>query len=405
MCNKQENTEINADIITETVSETPSETPDGIATNSAEEIAIETSIEGDSEEDEGYSLDKCLNCGTVLNGKWCHNCGQHITDHAMTVKQFILSYLDNTYLWDPQQFKTIWKLISRPGLLTKEYIAGKFVSQVQPLKLNMFLLVVFLTIFVFFGSDKRINNTMQEITHDEMMFASLQMDEISNDEGYLEKIKTSPRDTVNLIAPIFLAEKYPTIISAHKVFYNSDGKALDQWVSIVPHVFIEEEIIKTNDDGCYRFNTETGIAAEDIAMFKAVWDQMSTFSLQYFPIIILLTAPILAFSLRVVQRKRKRTYFTHFIFSMHYIAFVELIIIVLYLLYLIMHPSITLLNYIFTIFSCIYFARSFRVVYETTWFRSITKAILSNVIYYIICLSVFVTIFFITCMVVAMQFE
>jgi hypothetical protein len=67
---------------------------------------------------------QCLNCGTQLNGKYCHNCGQHITDHAMTVKQLIFGYLDNTYLWDSQQFKTIWRLISRPGELTRDYVAG-----------------------------------------------------------------------------------------------------------------------------------------------------------------------------------------------------------------------------------------------------------------------------------------
>ena len=50
---------------------------------------------------------QCLNCGTKLIGEYCHNCGQHITNHTMTVKRFIMDYIDNTYLWDTQQFKTI----------------------------------------------------------------------------------------------------------------------------------------------------------------------------------------------------------------------------------------------------------------------------------------------------------
>ena len=351
------------------------------------------------------SSKQCLNCGTELKGIYCHNCGQHITDHAMTIKSFLLNYLDNAFLWDKQHLNTIWKLISRPGLLTNEYVAGKFVSQVQPLKLNMFILVVFLTIFVFLGSDKKINATMQDLTQDEVLFADFQLEDISEDAAYLEKIKTSPRDTINLIAPLFLAERYPSIIKSHQVIYNSDGSDIDKWVAIVPHVFIEEGLIKPDEEGAYRFDTEVGLAAEDVALIQAVWEQMTMISMQYLPIILLLTAPFLAFSLRVVQRKRKRSFFTHFIFSMHYIAFVELMILVIYLLHHTLHPSLSLLNMIFTIFSCIYFARSFHTVYETTWFRSITKAILSNVIYYTICFLIFIVLIFVACIIVAAQSE
>lgn len=355
--------------------------------------------------DEIVPTKQCLNCGTQLNGEYCHNCGQHVTDHAMTVKSFILNYLDNTYLWDNQHFKTIWRLISRPGMLTKEYVAGKFVSQVHPLKLIMFLLIVFVTVFVFFGSDQHISNTMNIATSDENMFASVQIEEIAENAEYLAKINASSRDTVNIIAPVFLSEKYPTIIKAQQINYDSEGNALDEWVAIVPHVFIEEEIIHIEDDGIYHFNTEAGIAAEDIALFRAVWDQMSTLTSKYLPIILILTVPFLAFSLRAVQRKRKRPYFTHFIFSMHYIAFAEVAIIVMYLLHLIAHPSLTLLNIIFTTCSCIYFTMAFRVVYETSWFRSITKAILSNIIYYTICFMLFFAIFIIAIIIVAENYD
>ena len=122
-------------------------------------------------------------------------------------------------------------------------------------------------------------------------------------------------------------------------------------------------------------------------------------------IILLFTAPFLAFSLYLVQYKSKRRFITHFVFSMHYIAFVELMIIVIYVFYLTLDPSLALLNMIFTIFSCIYFAQSFRTVYETSWFRSITKAILSNVIYYLICLLPFIVLLFVACVIVAAQSE
>lgn len=353
--------------------------------------------------DEVVSDGKCLNCGTQLNGEYCHNCGQHITDHAMTVKRFLLDYLDNAFLWDSQQLKTIKLLITRPGFLTKEYVAGKFVSQVQPLKLNMFLLLVFLTLFVFFASDKRINNTMHDITSDETVIMAMQVNELIEDPEYVELINTSSRDTIEIVAPIYMAENYPDVFNPQQVAYDSEGKGQEQWVAVVPHVLIEDSIIRRGEDGYFRFNVPESHAAENLALFLLVWDQLSAMAVEYFPIIILLTAPFLAFALSVVQYKKRTRFFTHFVFSMHYIAFVELVCIVLYLLYLIVHPPFSLLNVFFAISSCVYFAIAFREVYGTSWFRSITKAMLSNAIYYAICMSIFIVLLLVAIVIVSVN--
>lgn len=353
------------------------------------------------QQEEVDSTKKCLNCGTVLNGEYCHNCGQHVTDHTMNVKRFILNYLDNAFLWDPQHLKTIWRLISRPGVLTKDYLAGKFVSQVQPLKLNMFLLFIFLTLFVFFASDKRVTSSIDSLSNNEMLYAILYMDEIAADEEYLQEVNASPRDTIDFRAPLIIAELYPNIVSVDQITYNSGGESLDEWTAIIPRILIEDGIIQLGEDGIYKFNTEFGVVVEDVAIAQAVVAKMLELTQQYLPVILLLTAPFLAFSLRVVLYKKKRNYFTHFIFSMHYIAFVDLTIIVIYLLHLLVDPSFVLLNIIFAVSSCVYFAIAFRVVYETSWFRSITKALLSNLIYYAICFILFAILFFIACYVVA----
>ena len=398
MCSKQENSGKTDNIIIETAEASAPETPDEIAENA--EVAAETDGKDQGEDEGAYSLDKCLNCGTTLHGTYCHNCGQHITDHKMTVKSFILNYLDNAFFWDSQNIKTLRLLIGRPGYLTKEYLAGKFVSQVQPMKLSMFLVLVFLTLFVFFDSDKHINDAMHEITSSEYLLASIQMDAIAEDQELLEKIKTSPLDTVNLIIPINLIEKHPSIITPLQFVYDSKGESLDLIVATVPHTLIEEKVILPDEDNEYHFNPEIDDTAEELALFNAICDQLLSITLQYFPLFILLTAPILALSLRLVQRTRKRSYYTHFIFSMHYIAFVEVIIIVLYMLHHYLRVPLMLVNHLFTIFSCIYFTREFRLVYETTWFRSITKAILSNAIYYAICMAIFCVILFISTMIV-----
>lgn len=368
MCSKQPNTETNTDIVTDTTSET---------------------IETDLDVIERSSLSKCLNCGTELQGTYCHNCGQHVTDHEMTVKSFIFDYLDNAFLWDSRHIDTIKRLITKPGVLTKEYISGKFVSQVQPLKLNMFLLFVFITLFVFFGSDKKMSNSIDYVMSDERIYDMMKMDAIVGDVAFMERIATSPRDTVTMHTTLLISEKYSGIIDSLRVIYNTQGEGIDRWVAVVPRVLIEEKVIVPNADGYYHFDHSHGTVEQEMVMFKAVCEQSLQLAINYFPMIILLTVPILAISLRLVERKKLRPYYDRFIFSMHYIAFVELTLILIYIINLVAGVPFEILNTLLIVISCTYLAISFREVYETTWMRSITRAILSSLIYYSICMLMF----------------
>ena len=42
---------------------------------------------------------RCLNCGAMLKGKYCHECGQQVTTKMPSVKDFILEYLNNAFIF------------------------------------------------------------------------------------------------------------------------------------------------------------------------------------------------------------------------------------------------------------------------------------------------------------------
>lgn len=128
----------------------------------------------------------CLNCQTEVHGKYCHVCGQKVTDSSLTVKEFILEYLNIAFIWDTNFLKTIWQVIRRPGHVTNEYVSGKFVSYTHPLKLNMFLLFVFITIFLLFHKD--LGDSIQNITRDEANYALLQIKVLTGQKEYDAKM-------------------------------------------------------------------------------------------------------------------------------------------------------------------------------------------------------------------------
>ena len=351
----------------------------------------------------GIPYTHCLNCGSELKGMYCHVCGQEATSKTPTVGAFILEYLNNAFIWDSRFFKTIWTLIRRPGHLTNEYIAGKFVSQEHPLKLNMFLLFVFITLFVFFAGTEKMSNSVHSLTHRESVHPGFQLEFLIKN-GYAEKMKESPRDTIQLMAPLLLTHRYPEYISNIETIEDTNGEGIDKWIAIIPHVLIEDNVIMLDDSGYYRFNQESKAGEKELMLLNTVWQEMVNLIARYFPLLVLFTAPFLSMSLCLVQRKNRLPRIHHFIFALHYTALLEVLMMCIYLLHLTLSPPMELLQWIMIIGSCLYLTIAFRSVYKTrTWVEAVLKALFTSVVYFLIGLAIFFGIFIIACIIMAMQ--
>ncbi|MBR5334044.1 MAG: DUF3667 domain-containing protein [Alistipes sp.] len=344
----------------------------------------------------------CLNCGSELKGMYCHVCGQQATSKTPTVGEFVREYLNNAFIWDPQFFKTLWTLIRRPGHLTNEYLSGKFVSQEHPLKLNMFLLFVFITLFVFFSGTEKMHSSVHDLTNDERVRNVVQIEILMGNPEFAEKIKNSPRDTVLLRAPLVLAERYSGIMSNVQTIEDSEGEAIDKWVAVLPRVLIEDKIVVPDSDDCYHFDTETGKEMNDLEIFNSVWREMVNIIANYFPMLVLFTAPFLSMSLIFVQRKSKLPRIHHFIFALHYTAFLEFLMMCIYVLFLTVVPNMAVLKYVMVTGSCVYLTVAFRNVYGTnTWMKAVIKALFTSAVYLFIGLAIFLGIFIAACFVIA----
>lgn len=344
----------------------------------------------------------CLNCGTELQGHFCHVCGQGAVKKTPTVAAFIIEYINNAFIWDPKFFSTIWTLIRRPGHLTNEFLSGKFISQEHPLKLNMFLLFVFITLFVFFSSAEKMTDSVYSMTHDERVLSGIQIESLVGDEEYVKKMEESPRDTVLLSAPLFLAQNYPQFIHSLEVQEDSNGQGLDRWVAVLPRVLIEDKILVRDEEGSYRFNEESKVATSMLDMVNSLSAEMVRIASKYFPILLLLTTPFLSMSLRLVQRKSHLPRIHHYIFALHYTAFLEVLILGIYILHLTVAPSMNLLKWVLIVGSCLYLTIAFRRVYATkSWWRAIVKSLLTCLIYFFILLLIFIGIFIAACFIIA----
>ncbi|OBX18745.1 hypothetical protein A9995_09200 [Erythrobacter sp. QSSC1-22B] len=88
----------------------------------------------------------CLNCGTMLTGPHCHQCGQKAHLHR-TIGAFLHDLLHGALHFDGKTWRTLPKLVFKPGELTRRYIDGERARFVSPMAL--FLFAVFLMFAVF----------------------------------------------------------------------------------------------------------------------------------------------------------------------------------------------------------------------------------------------------------------
>src|SRR5687768_12418849 len=81
----------------------------------------------------------CQNCDTVLLGVHCHECGQKkINPNEFSLKRFLARVVnDFTDLESNKILKTLSAMVTRPGLLITEYLAGRRGSYIGPVKLYL----------------------------------------------------------------------------------------------------------------------------------------------------------------------------------------------------------------------------------------------------------------------------
>src|SRR5881396_3491035 len=96
-----------------------------------------------SENRERPPLTHCENCGTQLSGKYCSVCGQPAIDYRRSFRHVIVDVLDSFLNWDSKFFATLGLLIVKPWRLTNDFLAGKRVRYVHPLRLYLLASILF----------------------------------------------------------------------------------------------------------------------------------------------------------------------------------------------------------------------------------------------------------------------
>lgn len=93
----------------------------------------------------------CKNCGATTAGNFCHQCGQATHLHVPSAREFLHEFMAHYVAIEGKLWRSLKLLLFKPGLLSREYIEGRRVRYVEPLRLYLSFSIIFFAVMKLSG--------------------------------------------------------------------------------------------------------------------------------------------------------------------------------------------------------------------------------------------------------------
>ena len=101
----------------------------------------------------------CKNCGATTSGNYCHACGQATHLHVPSAREFLHEFLSHYVALEGKLWRSLKLMLFKPGFLTREYIEGRRVRYVEPLRLYLSFSIIFFFLVKLSGVQIMANDT------------------------------------------------------------------------------------------------------------------------------------------------------------------------------------------------------------------------------------------------------
>lgn len=336
----------------------------------------------------------CLNCRHVVDKKFCSNCGQKNEDTRKTFHHLFIHFFEDLTHYEGAFWKTIRNLLFKPAALTTEYLSGKRLSYLAPIRLYLFIsFITFLTLSLL-------------PTENSEMIQVKEKAEIAQEK----KKPTKSKDTLSSFAKKIVALEKQGILTKKEadtlVNYtiksekDSDGSL--HLGSVNYESIAQLDSIQNGTDKSKKLGPVSYWFTKKMigVLKKYEVDELSTkFKSALFkniPKVLFIYMPIFGFILWLFHDKKQWYYFDHGIFTLHYFSFLLLIT----LIYNIVDALITkifgnnsiseILSLTTLLWSIIYFYRAHKRFYLESKIKSFVKGSIIFVINFILSLTILV---------------
>lgn len=323
----------------------------------------------------------CLNCNADIQGRFCHVCGQENIEPKESVWHLVSHFFQDITHFDGKFFSTLKWLIIRPGFLSKEYMAGRRASYLNPIRMYVFTSAFFFLIFFSLykmeldSSSFDINGkTMTDIAKmDSASFADFTREINRNDEKG-DKPMTRAEFSA-FVDTIFKGKSKGISIGG---FHYASRAEYDSLQQLAPSKdgWVKRQLVYKTIDINTKYHNDT----------KAIIESFKATLLHSIPQMLFISLPLLALILQLLYRRRKEFYYVnHVIFGIHLYIFIFIALLVIFGLNKLndqLHwGAITFLSTLISFFIFFYDYKAMRKFYGQGRGKTLLKFILFNIVF------------------------
>jgi hypothetical protein len=337
----------------------------------------------------------CLNCGHVVEKRFCPNCGQENVQVRKNFYHLFVHFFEDLTHYENAFWRTIKNLITKPGALTNEYLSGKRMSYLAPIRLYIFIsFVTFLSINLLPDESDivKIDTTEQrKVGKNDLETAKKNAQSLVSTLEKENKIEKKEADSLkNFISSV---TKKDDDISVG--FFTDEAKSLEEY----------DEKIKNMPEGERPWKIEKMFVRKSIELNnrysgKELQERFFETFKHNLPKALFIYMPFFALILWLFENKKKYYYFDHGIFTLHYFSFLLLITLFEHLLswlfYITTLDDYTVVELLYLllvmgslIYSFYYFFPAHHRFYKTSRVATFFKGI---IIFFINCIFIIITL-------------
>lgn len=341
----------------------------------------------------------CLNCGAIVQGRYCQDCGQENIAIKEGLWSMIRHFAYDITHYDGKFFKSLGILITKPGFLTAEYLKGKRVKYLNPIKMYVFTSWVFFTAMFFFNpitgnapSMKQAKLSPEEVKlkQEENAKGKAALDSLARDSAFIASLSGLDAKTKQTMLDGFQQ--------------NDTGNSLPS--TVATYDSIQSTLPKTERDSWMMSNlkrTSFKINQQAIEQGDGFWTAAAAKFFKSFPYLLFVSLPIYAFYLYLLYWRRRTEYFyaDHGLFLIHLYIFTFICLLFVGLLGYIpvdgLHWSLKtvlwLTNFGIMAYGVYYLYKGMRTFYQQSRTRTIAKFLLFNFLCFNTLIFLFVLFF------------
>ena len=324
----------------------------------------------------------CLNCGTLLKGQYCGNCGQRSRSRLISLWELISDAFGDLFEIDSRLWQTLVPLMIRPGQLTHDYLQGRRARYMPPFRMYLVLSLLFFVVAFF---DPREELGLLFEPEPEQTSGTAADVEIAVPDEVVDEAQQVLNELAadGVLPDIELPENADTDNHGFLLKLDDDGEAIE----VDGDCNVDSADLEDLPDWIARRLTQERLKRicekTEIDGGKALVEKL----LDNIPAALIFLLPLMAFVLKALYPLSKRYYVEHLLFFVHFHAFFFLILTLQILLMristmLAIPEAVPIVTIVVTSFYVpVYLFKSMRRVYGQGWFVSLLKFIVLLISY------------------------